>query len=153
MLTRRNVLGLSLVPLIGCSELQERSEPTPSGDRDDLPSADQIGGVYVVLLDDVHEDEPVTDHDDQRIAEVDVIQSLIEEATDPDADLGAVEGTDYTYETTMEGRGGDLGPDDLERAVHALDELPQGSHPDLDERGWYIRHHDQLLRFNYVEYD
>lgn len=153
-MNRRNFLvyvGVGVTSAFaGCAERSDGKPDTEGGN--DLPTADQIVGVYVILLDEVYEDEPVTDHDDERIVDIEVLQSLFEETTDPDADLGTVEGADYTYETTMEGRGGDLGPDDLERAVHTLYELPQGQHPDLDQRGWYIRHPEQLFRFNYVEY-
>ena len=149
MPSRRDVIvGLPLL-LAGCTDLQNGFN-SDSG-YDEVPSADQIAGVYAVLVTDGDENEPITHYTDDRLHGVEVLQTLIEMGVDVEPRTDDNDQTTERPETVLIDHD-DVSQDDLYEAVETLYELPQ-ENPDRGVPRWYIEHPEQVLRVSYAFFD
>jgi len=150
MPSRRDVIvGLPLL-LAGCTDLQDGFS-SDSG-SDEIPSADQIAGVYAVLVTEGYEDEPIVHYTDDRIHGVAALQTLIEMGVDTEPRTDGNNQTTDRPETVLIGHG-DVSQDNLYEAVEALYDLPQRKKRDWGIPKWYIEHPEQVLRVSYVLFD
>jgi len=150
MPSRRDVIvGLPLL-LAGCTDLQDEFD-SDSG-HDEIPSADQIAGVYAVLVTESDENEPITHYTDDRIRGVAVLQTLIEMGVDAEPRTDGTNQTTERPETVLIGHK-DVSQDDLYEAVETLYNLPQRETRDWGMPKWYIEHPEQVLRVSYALFD
>jgi len=130
--------------------LQDRFD-SDSG-YDEIPSADQIAGVYAVLVTESYETEPITHYTDDRIRGVAVLQTLIEMGVDAEPQSDGNNQTTEAPETVLLGHE-DVSQDDLHEAVETLYDLPLRETRDWGIPKWYIEHPEQVLRVSYALFD
>ena len=151
MPSRRDaIVGLPLL-LTGCTGLQNGFSSDSRGDQ--IPSVDQIAGVYAVLVSEGYEDEPIVHYTDDRIDGVAALQTLIEMGVDTEPRTGGNNQTTERPETVLIGHE-DISQDELYEVVEVLYELPHEEvRPGWGVPRWYIEHPEQVLRVSYILFD
>ena len=151
MPSRRDaIVGLPLL-LAGCTGLQNGFGSDSRGDQ--IPSVDQIAGVYAVLVSEGYEDEPIVHYTDDRIDGVAALQTLIEMGVDTEPRTGGNNQTTERPETVLIGHD-DVSQDELYEVVEVLYDLPHEEvRPGWGVPRWYIEHPEQVLRVSYILFD
>ncbi|QCJ48339.1 hypothetical protein [Haloprofundus sp. MHR1] len=151
MPSRRGVIATVPVLFAGCTGLQNGLD---SGDeRDEIPPPDRVAGIFGVPVVKGYEGEPSTRYNDERIAEVNALQTLIQMAVDSDIPPESVQkrnNPDNPKTITVGHNHDDFSQHDLYEAVEALFELPPAENPDFGNYRWYIEHPERVLRVSYI---
>lgn len=154
MPSRRDVVAAVSVLFAGCTGSQNGDNS--EGGRDEVPSPDQIAGIFGVPVVEGYENEPLTNYNDDRIAEVNALQTLIQRSVDSDIPPESIQKRDdpENPETiSISHDHDDFSQHDLYEAVEALFELPPTWTSRFGSYQWYIEHPKQILRVSYVLFD
>lgn len=138
--------------LVGCLDESTVGDPENHDSTDgSAPSInrEQIVGVNAILVEDAPQNADVVDADDSRIADVKVIQAVLEKAATPDVEKSEGTRASGTYEAVGIDRD-DYDEDALYEAAVALEQLPfYDESAEIAPLGWYIHHPEQMVVTTY----